>query len=80
MNQTQFDELHTSYVTALQVYVTSAELTATMLASGTPEPMPFMDRLTLLIQERAENDTHCAFLDLKLILHDAARMGYHCSN
>jgi hypothetical protein len=28
MDQIQFDELHTSYVTALQDYVVSAEVTA----------------------------------------------------
>ena len=37
-------------------------------------------RLGLLLQERAENDAHCAYWDLKRLLHDAARLGYHCSN
>ena len=80
MNQTQFNELHSSYVTAFEDYVVSAELTATMLAQCTPEPMPLTDRLNLLVQERAENVAHCVYLDLKHILHDAARLGYHCSN
>jgi hypothetical protein len=80
MDQVQFDELHTSYVAALQDYVVSAELTATMLAGCTPEPMPLLGRLKLVVQERAENDAHCAYLDLKRMLHSAALMGYHCSN
>jgi hypothetical protein len=80
MDQIQFDELHTSYVTALRDYVVSAELTATMLAGCTPEPMPLLGRLRLLVQERAENDAHSAYLDLKRILNSAALLGYHCSN
>jgi hypothetical protein len=80
MNQTEFTELHTSYVTAFEDYITSAELSAAMLAHCTPEPMPLTDRLNLLLQERAENDAHCVYLDLKRILHDAARLGYHSSN
>jgi hypothetical protein len=80
MNQAQFNDLHSSYVTAFEDYAVSAELTATMLAQCTPGPMPFTDRLNLLVQERAENNAHCVYLDLKRILHDAARLGYHCSN
>ena len=80
MNQTEFTELHTSYVTAFEDYVTSAEITATMLAHCTPQPMPLTDRLSLLFQERAENDAHSVYLDLKRLLHDAARLGYDCSN
>jgi hypothetical protein len=80
MDQIQFDELHTSYVTALKDYVVSAEATATMLADCTPEPMSLLRRLRLMVQERAENNAHCAYMDLKRILHSAALMGYHCSN
>jgi hypothetical protein len=80
MDQIQFDELHTSYVTALQDYVASAEATATMLAGCTPEPMSLLGRLKLVVQERTENEAHCAYMDLKRILHSAALMGYQCSN
>jgi hypothetical protein len=80
MDQIQFDELHTSYVTAFQAYVLSAEVTAGMLADCTPEPMPLLGRLRLLVQERAENDAHCAYLDLIRTLHSAVLLGYHCSN
>jgi hypothetical protein len=80
MNQTEFNELHTSYVTAFENYVTSAELTATMLAHCTPERMPLTDRMNLMFQECAENNAHSLYLGLKDVLHDAARLGYHCSN
>jgi hypothetical protein len=80
MNQTDFNELHANYVTAFEDYVTSAELTATILARCTPEPMPLADRLALMLQECAENRAHSAYLDLKRVLHEAARLGYHCSN
>jgi hypothetical protein len=80
MDQIQFDELHTSYVTALQDYVVCAEVTAGMLAECRPEPMSLLSRLRLVVQERAENEAHSAYLDLKRILHSAALLGYHCSN
>jgi hypothetical protein len=80
MDQIKFEELRTSYVTAFQEYVVSAEVTATMLANCTPEPMSLLGRLRLVVQERAENDAHCAYMDLKRILHSAVFLGYHCSN
>ena len=80
MNQTEFNELHANYVTAFEDYVTSAELTATMLAHCTPEPMALADRLNLLSQESAENYAHPVYLDLKRVLHEAARLGYYSSN
>jgi hypothetical protein len=80
MNQTEFEDLHASYLAALDTYVTSAESTATLLARCTPEPMPLADRLTLLLQEGAESDAHRVYLDLKRLLHEAARLGYHSSN
>jgi hypothetical protein len=80
MDQTQFDELHTSYVTAFQDYIVSAQVTAGMLADCTPDPMPLLGRLKLMVQERAENEAHSVYLDLKRILHSAALLGYHCSN
>jgi hypothetical protein len=80
MNQTEFNELHANCVTAFEDYATSAELTATMLAHCTPEPMPLTDRLDLLLQECAENDAHSVYLDLKRVLHEAARLGYYSSS
>jgi hypothetical protein len=80
MNQTEFNELHTNCVTALQDYVTSAELTATMLGHCTPEPLPLTDRLSLMFQESAEERSRFIYMDVKRILHDAARLGYHYSD
>jgi hypothetical protein len=77
VDQAEFNELHTSCVTALGNYVTAAELTATMLEQCTPEPMPLTDRLKLLVQERAEEQSHAIYLNVKSVLHDAARLGYH---
>lgn len=79
MDQTEFNELHSSCVNALQNYVTSAELTAAMLERCTPEPLPLEDRLKLMVQEIAEDRVHARYLDLKGILHQAARLGYHFS-
>jgi hypothetical protein len=80
MNQTEFNELHTNCVTALQDYVTSAELTATMLGHCTPDPLPLADRLSLMFQESAEERSRFIYMDVKRILHDAARLGYHYSD
>jgi hypothetical protein len=77
MNQT---ESHTNCVTALQDYVTSTELTATMLGHCTPEPLPLTDRLSLMFQESAEERSRFIYMDVKRILHDAARLGYHYSD
>ena len=79
MDQTEFNELHASCVNALDVYVNSAEQTAAMLEKCTPEPLPLEDRLRLVVQERAEEHAHVIYMDIKHILHDAARMGYHYS-
>ena len=80
MDQTEFNGLHTSCITAFQDYITSAGLTATMLARCTSEPLSLADRLNLMVQERAEEDAHSIYLNLKRILHDAARLGYRYSN
>ena len=77
MDQKEFNELHTSCLTALEDYVTSAELTATMLANCTPEPLPLENRLSLMVQERAEEHAHSIYLDIKRTLHEAARRGFH---
>ena len=75
MNQTEFNELHTNCVTALQDYVTSAELTATMLGHCTPEPLPLTDRLSLMFQESAEERSRFIYMDVRRILHDAGASG-----
>jgi hypothetical protein len=80
MNDTEFKGLHTSCITAFRNYVTSAKLTATLLEKCTPEPLPLADRLDLLVQERAEQETHSIYLDAKRILRKAARLGYHYSD
>ena len=79
VDQREFNELHTSCVSALDAYVTSAEQTAAMLEKCTPEPLPLEDRLSLVVQERTEEHAHSIYLDIKRILHDAARLGYHYS-
>lgn len=79
MDQTTFNDLHTSCLTALQDYMTSAHLTATMLAHCTPEPMPLTDRLSLMVQEVAEEDAHSIYRNLKRIIHEAAKLGFHYS-
>jgi hypothetical protein len=80
MDQAEFNKLHTGCVGALEDYVSSAELTAVMLAGCTPEPMPLEGRLRLLVQERAEETAHAVYIDLKRLLHEAARLGYHYSS
>jgi hypothetical protein len=80
MTQTQFNELHVSYVSAFRDYVTSAEQTAAMLAHCTPNPLSLIDRLRLVVQERSETQAYSAYLDLKSVLHEAARSGYQSSN
>jgi hypothetical protein len=79
MNLSEFNDLHDKYVVAFKYYVTLAELSATLLALCTPEPLPLTDRLNLLLQECAEDDAYNIYLDLKSVLHDAARLGYHSS-
>lgn len=80
MDQTKFNELHRSCVVAFQEYATSAELTASMLANCTPEPPPLTDRLRLLVQESNEVRMHNLYLEVKSVLHEAARLGYHYSD
>jgi hypothetical protein len=77
MDQTEFNELHTSCVTALDDYVAAAEQTATMLEKCTPEPMALTDRLKLLVLEHGEEHSHGIYLNFKRVLHNAARLGFH---
>jgi len=81
MDQITFNELHVSCVSALQDYVDSAELTTQLLGRCTLEPLPLGDRLSLLLQEKAENDFYDVYTNLKCLIHDAARLGFgYCPN
>jgi hypothetical protein len=76
MDQKEFDKLHGRCVEAFGSYAIEAEKTATMLAACTPEPMPLPDRLQIAVQEKIEITAHSLYLAEKLLLHDAARLGY----
>lgn len=76
MDQKEFNELHSSCVNAFRNYAAEAEITATMLASCTAEPMPLPERLKIALQERIERMAHSVYLSSKLLLHEAARLGY----
>lgn len=76
MDQNEFNELHTSCVVAFKDYVDQAELTASLLAKCTAEPMPLRERLKIAFQERVENMAHSLYLSTKRLLHEAARLGY----
>jgi hypothetical protein len=47
MDQKEFNKLHASCVRAFKDYAAEAEITATMLASCTAEPMPLPKRLRI---------------------------------
>jgi hypothetical protein len=76
MDQNEFDELHSSCVTAFKRYASQADITSSMLANCTAEPMPLEERLKIAVQERTENDAHNVYLGTKGHLHEAARLGY----
>jgi negative regulator of sigma E activity len=76
MDQKEFNELHSSCVSAFKSYVAEAEITATMLADCTAEPMPLAARLNIALQERIENMAHAVYLSAKAFLHEAARLGF----
>jgi hypothetical protein len=76
MNQKEFDALHARCVDAFGSYADEAEKTATMLATCTAEPMPLAARLEIAVQEKNEVAAHLVYLAEKLVLHDAARLGY----
>lgn len=76
MDQKEFNELYASCVSAFRNYATEAEKTAAMLAQCTAEPMPLPERLKIALQERIENTAHSLYLAAKLVLHEAARLGY----
>jgi hypothetical protein len=76
VDQTGFNELHASCVTALDGYIAEAERTTAMLAKCTPDPLPIVERVKVTVQEAAENSAHLLYLAAKRLLHDAARLGY----
>ena len=76
VDQKEFNELHSSCVSAFKNYAAEAEITATMLANCTAEPMPLPKRLKIALQERVENTAHSLYLAAKLLLHEAARLGF----
>jgi hypothetical protein len=80
VNDQEFAKLHASCVTAFQGYVAEAEKTSVLLASCTPGPLPFAQRLRVMFQENAEYRTYTLYLDTKRLLHDAARLGYAFTN
>ncbi|MGA2096229.1 MAG: hypothetical protein ABSH39_08015 [Candidatus Acidiferrum sp.] len=75
MDEKEFNELHASCVSACKNYAAEAEITTTMLANCTAEPMPLPERLKIALQERIENTAHSLYLAAKLVLHEAPRLG-----
>jgi hypothetical protein len=76
VDQREFNELHASCVNAFKNYAAEADITAAMLAGCTAEPMPLPNRLKIALQERIENTAHTLYLAAKVLLHEAARLGY----
>ena len=76
MDQNEFNELHSRCVRAFKEYADQAEVTASMLANCTAEPMPLRERLKIALQERIENTSHSLYLSAKSLLHEAARLGF----
>ena len=76
MDQKEFNELHASCVRAFGKYAVEADTTNAMLANCTAEPMPLAERLKIVVQESIENTAHSVYLSAKLLLHEAARLGY----
>ena len=80
MNNAEFIELHAECITAMRLYFVEAEITTTMLAKCTAEPLPFTERMSLLAQEVLETDAQTRYASAKRLLHAAARLGYGFSN
>jgi hypothetical protein len=76
MDQNEFNELHSSCVTAFKHYAIQADITSSMLANCTAEPLPLEERLRIALQERMEDTAHILYLGTKGHLHEAARLGY----
>ena len=80
MNETEFAKLHASCVTAFNGYVAEAAKTSALLATCTPGPLPFPERLRVMFQENAEFTSYSLYLDTKRLLHNVARLGYAFSD
>jgi len=76
MDREQFNVLHADCVDAFEKYATEANVTATMLADCTAEPLPLAKRLEIAIQEQSENTAHALYLAAKRLLFETARLGY----
>jgi hypothetical protein len=80
MDQKEFNELHARCVDAFGSYANEAEKTVMMLANCPAEPMPLPARLEIALQEKTEITAHALCLAEKLLLHEAARLGYAFTN
>ena len=80
MNNKEFLQVHADCVVAMHAYVDEAEKSCEMLGKCTSDPLPFEERLELLLQETIEKDAHVTYLDAKRLLHSAALLGYGFSN
>jgi hypothetical protein len=76
MNNAEFIQLHAECVIALRDYFDEAGITTGMLAKCTADPLAFTDRMNLLAQEVIETNAQTRYASAKLLLHDAARLGY----
>jgi hypothetical protein len=80
MNNAQFIQLHNNCVLAMRAYFVEAEKTSELLGKWHPEPLPFAERVTLASQEMNENKSYARYVNAKVLLHDAARLGYRFPN
>lgn len=76
MDHQGFTKLHAECDSARHDYFAETEITSTMLAKCTPEPLGFQERLALAAQGIAENQAHLTYLGIRDVLLDAARLGY----
>ncbi len=80
MDQAEFLMLHAECSRARLHYFGETEITSTMLAKCTVQPLTFEERLALAAQGIVENHAHLTYLGLRDLLLDAARLGYESSN
>ena len=76
MDHQGFTKLHAECDSARHDYFAETEITSTMLAKCTPEPLGFKERLALAAQGIVENQAHLTYLGIRDVLLDAARLGY----
>jgi len=76
MTRTEFLEMHTRCLAALQEYFAEAEKMVQMLAECGAEPLTFTERFKLVAQGIAENDAHVVYVGAKGSLYKAARSGF----